>query len=123
LLIAGSVDYRQALLRVIIPFEALAWAYKYTEGHTNQTQTSRRSAAKSSADEKNQTPARPTYAAEPLGAPERPGAQSSNGRIGSQILLTRSPSTEDRQLDRPYPGSPIDDRTQRCTGEHDTLHR
>ncbi len=39
LLVAGSVDYRQVLLRVVIPFGALAWAYKYT-----QTQTSRRPA-------------------------------------------------------------------------------
>jgi hypothetical protein len=30
LFIAGSVDYRQVLLRVIIPFGSLAWAYKYT---------------------------------------------------------------------------------------------
>jgi hypothetical protein len=37
LFVAGSVDYRQVLLRVIIPFGALAWAYKYT-----QSQTSRR---------------------------------------------------------------------------------
>jgi hypothetical protein len=37
LFVAGSVDYRQVLLRVIIPFGSLAWAFKYT-----QTQTGRR---------------------------------------------------------------------------------
>ena len=31
LFVAGSVDYRQALLRVVIPFGALALAYKYTQ--------------------------------------------------------------------------------------------
>jgi hypothetical protein len=31
LFVAGSVDYRQALLRVVIPFGALAWAYKCTQ--------------------------------------------------------------------------------------------
>ncbi len=34
LLVAGSVDYRQLLLRVVIPFGALAWAYKYTQAQT-----------------------------------------------------------------------------------------
>ena len=29
LFVAGSVDDRQVLLRVVIPFGALAWAYKY----------------------------------------------------------------------------------------------
>jgi hypothetical protein len=33
---AGSVDYRQVLLRVIIPFGSLAWAYKYTQFQTSQ---------------------------------------------------------------------------------------
>jgi hypothetical protein len=31
LFVVGSVDYRQALLRVVIPFGALAWAYKFTQ--------------------------------------------------------------------------------------------
>jgi hypothetical protein len=31
LFVAGSVDYRQVLLRVIIPFGSLAWAYKYSQ--------------------------------------------------------------------------------------------
>jgi hypothetical protein len=39
LLIAGSVDYRQVLLRVIIPFGTLAWAYKYTQAHTSRTES------------------------------------------------------------------------------------
>jgi hypothetical protein len=34
LLIAGSVDARQVLLRVVVPFGALAWAYKYTQTKT-----------------------------------------------------------------------------------------
>jgi intracellular septation protein A len=36
LYVAGSVDYRQVLLRVIIPFGSLAWAYKYTQSHQDQ---------------------------------------------------------------------------------------
>jgi hypothetical protein len=36
LFIAGSVDYRQVLLRVIIPFGSLAWAYKYTQSQQNR---------------------------------------------------------------------------------------
>lgn len=31
LIIAGAVDYREALLRVVVPFGALVFAYKYTE--------------------------------------------------------------------------------------------
>ena len=31
LIVAGSVDYRETLLRVVIPFGALAWAFKYTQ--------------------------------------------------------------------------------------------
>jgi hypothetical protein len=31
LIIAGAVDYREALLRVVVPFGALVYAYKYTE--------------------------------------------------------------------------------------------
>jgi tetrahydromethanopterin S-methyltransferase subunit C len=34
LIIAGSVDARQMLLRVVVPFGALAWAYKYTQRKT-----------------------------------------------------------------------------------------
>jgi|NGEPerStandDraft_6_1074524.scaffolds.fasta_scaffold04787_4 hypothetical protein len=34
LVIAGSVDARQVLLRVVVPFGALAWAYKYTQKKT-----------------------------------------------------------------------------------------
>ncbi len=34
LIIAGSVDARQVLLRVVVPFGALAWAYKYTQRKT-----------------------------------------------------------------------------------------
>ena len=36
LFVAGSVDYRQVLLRVIIPFGSLAWAYKYTQSHQDR---------------------------------------------------------------------------------------
>jgi hypothetical protein len=36
LFIAGSVDYRQVLLRVIIPFGSLTWAYKYTQSQQAQ---------------------------------------------------------------------------------------
>lgn len=38
LIIAGSVDYRQVLLRVIVPFGALAAAYKYTQAQAQQSQ-------------------------------------------------------------------------------------
>jgi hypothetical protein len=31
LIVAGTVDVRQVLLRVIVPFGALVWAYKYTQ--------------------------------------------------------------------------------------------
>jgi hypothetical protein len=34
LIIAGSADARQVLLRVVIPFGALAWAYKFTQAKT-----------------------------------------------------------------------------------------
>jgi hypothetical protein len=36
LFVAGSVDYRQVLLRVVIPFGSLAWAYKYTQSQTDK---------------------------------------------------------------------------------------
>jgi hypothetical protein len=36
LFIAGSVDYRQVLLRVVIPFGSLAFAYKYTQSQQGQ---------------------------------------------------------------------------------------
>jgi hypothetical protein len=36
LYVAGSVDYRQVLLRVIIPFGSLAWAYKYTQAQQDR---------------------------------------------------------------------------------------
>lgn len=39
LFVAGSVDYRQVLLRVVIPFGALAWAYKYTQAQTARRPT------------------------------------------------------------------------------------
>ena len=37
LIIAGSVDYRQALLRVIVPFGTLIYAYKYTESQQKKS--------------------------------------------------------------------------------------
>lgn len=39
LIIAGSVDYRQVLLRIIVPFGALYLAYQYTRKHAQQTPT------------------------------------------------------------------------------------
>lgn len=36
LFVAGSVEYRQVLLRVVIPFGALAWAYKYSQSQAGQ---------------------------------------------------------------------------------------
>jgi hypothetical protein len=37
LIIAGSVDYRQVLLRIIVPFGALYLAYQYTRKQAQQT--------------------------------------------------------------------------------------
>jgi steroid 5-alpha reductase family enzyme len=37
LIIAGSVDYRRVLLRILIPFGALYLAYQYTQKQTKQT--------------------------------------------------------------------------------------
>jgi hypothetical protein len=34
LIVAGSVDFRQALLRVVVPFGSLVMAYKYTQSQT-----------------------------------------------------------------------------------------
>ncbi len=39
LIIAGSIDHRQVLLRIIVPFGALYLAYQYTRAHTQQTPT------------------------------------------------------------------------------------
>ena len=37
LIIAGSVDYRHVLLRIIVPFGALYLAYQYTQKQAQQT--------------------------------------------------------------------------------------
>jgi hypothetical protein len=37
LLIAGATDYRQALLRVVVPFGSLVLAYKYTQARVART--------------------------------------------------------------------------------------
>ena len=37
LIVAGSVDYRQALLRVIVPFGTLIYAYKYTQSQQKES--------------------------------------------------------------------------------------
>ena len=37
LIIAGSVDYRHVLLRILIPFGSLYLAYQYTQKQTKQT--------------------------------------------------------------------------------------
>jgi purine-cytosine permease-like protein len=44
LFVAGSVDYRQVLLRVIIPFGLLAWAYKYTQSQRGHRPVAARAA-------------------------------------------------------------------------------
>lgn len=49
LVIAGSVDYRHVLLRILIPFGALYLAYRYTAKHTAQSRDSAPSPAQPAA--------------------------------------------------------------------------
>jgi hypothetical protein len=85
LLMAGSVDYHQVLLRVVIPFGALVWAYKYTQGHTSAAQTSQRSASLRGELMSAGLPldAPPGRSEGSPGAPERPSTLSSNGPLGT----------------------------------------